>query len=93
MIFDFDGVIANTFETCYEISKLSDPQLTLDEYRQRFAGNINHAKPEREPTQEIDFFAEFGKRILDAPLFDGMKDVIQKISEAHKMVIVSSRIF
>jgi phosphoglycolate phosphatase len=92
VIFDFDGVIANTFETCYEINKLGDPQLTLDEYRQRFTGNINHAKPEREPTREIDFFAEFGKRILDAPLFDGMRDVINKISETHKMVIVSSTI-
>lgn len=92
VVFDFDGVIANTFKTCYEINKLSDPELTLDEYRQRFTGNINHAKPEREPTKEIDFFAEFGKRILDAPLFDGIQDVIEKISEAYKIVIVSSTI-
>lgn len=62
VIFDFDGVIANTFETCYEISKLRDPQLTPDEYRQRFTGNINHAKPEREHVQAIDFFAEFAQK-------------------------------
>jgi phosphoglycolate phosphatase len=92
VIFDFDGVIANTFETCYEINKLGDPQITIDEYRRRFLGNISDTKPEREPIRKIDFFAEYGKRMLSGPLFDDMKEIIEEINEANKMVIVSSTI-
>lgn len=91
-MFDFDGVIANTFQMCYGINRMSDPELTEDEYREKFEGNINHATPKRKPIKEVDFFTEFEKCILDAPLPPGIADAIQYLGSKYKMVIVSSTI-
>lgn len=92
VIFDFDGVIADTFEVCYEINRISDPELSMNEYRARFEGNIYHVKPERVPHRQINFFAEFDKRILDAPLVSGIDKVIQHLGNNYDTVIVSSTI-
>lgn len=92
IFWDFDGVIADTFEQCFAVSRLAYPDMTELEYRQRFEGNINKAKHRTEPVREIDFFAEFEKTIFDAPLIDGIADVIKDLSQDYSNVIISSTI-
>lgn len=92
IFWDFDGVIADTFEQCFAISRLAHPDITEEEYRQWFEGNINKAKHRTEPVREIDFFAEFEKTIFDAPLTEGIADVIQELSKEYANVIISSTI-
>ncbi len=40
VIFDFDGVIADTFEFCFDIMLSFENGLTKDDYKSRFEGNI-----------------------------------------------------
>jgi len=92
VIFDFDGVIADTFKMCADINRLSDPKLTDDEYRQRFVGNINDSQAERIAKSKVDFFAEYAKHILDMPLVGGITEAIQHFARHYPLVIVSSTI-
>jgi phosphoglycolate phosphatase len=92
VIYDFDGVIADTFEMCVDINRLSNPTLTADEYRQRFVGNINDNKAERIARSKVNFFVEYEKYILDVPLVAGITESIHHLSSHYPLVIVSSTI-
>lgn len=92
IFWDFDGVIADTFEQCYAITRLAYPDMTELEYRQRFEGNINKAKSRVAPVREIDFFAEFEKTIFDAPLTTDIAVVIKELSKSYANIIISSTI-
>lgn len=41
ILFDFDGVIADSFKLSFEIAKMICPHITEDIYQKRFEGNIN----------------------------------------------------
>ncbi len=47
ILFDFDGVVVDTFSFCYRIMNSRD-SISEDVYRAKFEGNINDAlkKPE-----------------------------------------------
>lgn len=90
VIFDFDGVIADTFRICYGITKLGDPELTEAAYRDRFNGNINDSIKNEAAKHAVDFFAEFDKRILEAPLVPGIQKAIEYLGTQYSAVIVSS---
>lgn len=40
IIFDFDGIIHDTFELAYEIHKQFNPENTREKYRSYFDGNL-----------------------------------------------------
>ena len=54
IIFDFDGVIVDSFAVAFETNKLARPTLTRERYRSKFNGNINDAQFEDEQVREID---------------------------------------
>ena len=55
VIFDFDGVIGDTFDFCYGPYKEVQPELTKDEYRSWFSGNI-YDKLEQDAAWPTFFF-------------------------------------
>jgi len=90
VIFDFDGVIVDTFDFCYQITKINNPKLTSDEYRTYFEGNINDAK--KVEKTDFDFFAHYTPRLQKKEPIEEISDVIKKLSEKYTLVIVSSTI-
>ena len=93
ILFDFDGVIADTYSFCYRISNLRTPS-THEEYRAKFEGNINdavkkteQAKPDAEP---FDFFAHYTPELMKCPPNDEMVEVIRELAREHTLIIVSS---
>lgn len=90
VFWDFDGVIASTFEQAYNIISLTDPQLTREEYRKRFEGNVNQTVFERESIRKVDFFAEYEKTILEGLLIPGIVDVVRECAGRYENIIVSS---
>lgn len=92
IIFDFDGVIVDSFDVAFEISRLARPTITRERYRAKFNGNIADAKHEDEKVREIDFFYEYGERFQSLGIDHDTKDSILKLSKEYKLFIVSSTI-
>lgn len=100
ILFDFDGVIADTFAPAFEVQKLIYSGITEDEYRTFFEGNINdggksetHKKLLANHHPEVDFFAEYIPRLeKDGKVFEGMAETIKELSEKYLLIIVSSTI-
>src|SRR5689334_19255955 len=42
LLFDFDGVIVNTFEMCYQMQKNFEWGVSRKAYRERFKGKLMH---------------------------------------------------
>ena len=90
VLFDFDGVILDSFRSAFEVSKSICPHLSEEDYRRRFEGNIydfdNYPGTHTDDCRhDIDFFAEYIPRIKQhAKMFDGMKGAIQKLADIHR---------
>ena len=98
LLFDFDGVIADTFIPAFEINKVICPHITEDEYRKRFEGNINDwkdlaSKHDENCRHDIDFFAEYKNKIKDGiKIFPGMKNVVEILVKEYTLILISSTI-
>jgi phosphoglycolate phosphatase len=90
IIFDFDGVIADSFEIAFAINQISRPAITRERYRKLFDGNIYDAVLEDTAVSEVDFFAEYGRRFKNLGIDDRIKPVLKKISENFRLFIISS---
>lgn len=94
VFFDFNGVIADSFDAAFAVNKMIYPLITEDIYRKRFEGNINDDLKEEEIKKvhhdNVDFFAEYEPRLLACDIFPGMKEVIEAGAKDCTLVIVSS---
>lgn len=89
IIFDFDGVIAHSYSTAFEVAQLKNKNLTIKEHLKLFEGNITNYKPSNKE-KNIDFDKEIFKRVDDFDLRIYTVEILQKLSKNHKLVIVSS---
>ena len=87
VIFDFDGVITDTFDFCYQIHNTNSPT-TEDEYRSKFEGNINDALKNSKPIP--DFWNLYTPKLLECKPKGGVEDVIRSLSKKYTLVVVSS---
>ena len=95
LLFDFDGVIVDSFEAAYACSKLG----TREEYRALFHGNVYEEIEKKYPAEEKGipiaddpFFANYIPRLMGLEPVVGMPDVLAGLSQTHTMAIVSSTI-
>lgn len=91
VIFDFDGVIADTFSLCFKIVD-SREYITEPEYRRRFEGNVFDAKRKfKDPNTTLESFdAHYAPEVMKCETFKGIADAIKALSEKYTLVIVSS---
>ena len=90
IIFDFDGVIADSLGIAFEVNKLKRATLTLERYQAAFNGNIYDAAFQEEVTLEIDFPEEFSKRLMQLEIDPLKKYYIRKLSDDFHFFIISS---
>ncbi len=98
ILFDFDGVIADSFQLSFEITKMIYPRLIEDAYRELFEGNINdHRKQQNIYTAEyrhdVDFDAEYRPRMKnEVKIVPEVKEVIIELEKNYTLIVVSSTI-
>lgn len=95
ILFDFDGVIADSYHAAFDVNKMIYPNLTEEEYQKRFSGNINDAVAKADATEKrtgVDFFEEYIPRLLESPIVPGMREVIESLVKKYTLIIVSSTI-
>lgn len=100
VLFDFDGVIADTFELLTELSIKRCRHRNAESYRSAFEGNIYENDVEHDPillpgdhsecTHDIDWWKEYESIIDAAPLFAGMDEIVRTLAASHRLVILTS---
>lgn len=92
IIFDFDGVIENTYDFCYEIEKDRNSGLNHDIFKSFYCGNYwdcvdkEHISKESIDSYESKYRNEIQKRNIDPQI----KQALEEVSRKHKLFIVSS---
>ncbi|HEV3245210.1 MAG TPA: HAD-IA family hydrolase [Candidatus Paceibacterota bacterium] len=98
LLFDFDGVIADTFHIAHGVAKKLCVYLTETEYRKRFNGNIYDLRRALLAADHgdrcdhaLDWWAEFapGFKTTARP-FDDMPELLKRFAETYTLYIVSS---
>ena len=90
VIFDFDGVIADSFNICFEIIKIWYPHLTEQEYRDSFNGNIRDASWRDPNIKTTNYYDYYDPRLLVSKPFKDMPQTIRDFAKQHRLFIVSS---
>jgi phosphoglycolate phosphatase len=97
IIFDFDGVIIDSWEHSYKMNLREYTDTTPEEHRQLFNGNIYNVMATRVPNNPIDteekekwFQEEYYPKKLALPMFPGIEEVIKKLASKYILTINSS---
>lgn len=93
VIFDFDGVIVDSFEMCLETNKLFIPEMTPEGYREKFEGNFfkksNITKLDKTQFEYFDIYTE---KLKGLKAIDGIRDFLEHLSSEYDLYIVTSSI-
>lgn len=95
VLFDFDGVIADSFALSFDVSRQFNPELDDARYRALFESNIYESLKRIRGWDKKDrsdeYFSEFNPRMKnEVHLFSGMDDVIEGMKDEYMLAIVSS---
>lgn len=96
IIFDFDGVIADTFEFHREhFKKYLNVSLSREEYRNLHKGNVfkgNGLNENEKVISEnlVEYFKMIEKDHHKVQVFEGMSDLLKKMSKDHSLFIITS---
>ena len=94
VLFDFDGVIANTRDWAYSVSH-SLFGLSLEQYLSLFDGNVYESVAQSLPIDDInnhhdEFFKIFLTKFFDQPLIPGIAQSLEQLSKIYTLHIISS---
>lgn len=98
VLFDFDGVIADSYGVAWDTAQTLCKHITQDEYRAAFEGNV-HERHDMlmvkshgpECHHNLDWFSVFTPAFEErARLFSGMSEVVETLSHTYILIIVSS---
>lgn len=97
ILFDFDGVIIDSFHSSFGINKKIRPGVQEQQYRDFFNGNIYEAvtKPDEEKMQNDSvrqFFHHYELACDNLSYFKGMPEVIKELSSDYTLIIISSTV-
>ncbi len=97
ILFDFDGVILDSFEAAFSTVRELDPAMSDEKsFRSYFDDNINSWRKglSEEEINKGDkmFFKRYLPRLRRSKIFPGMKEVISVLSKKYRLIIISSSI-
>lgn len=100
VLFDFDGVIADSYSVAWDTARTMCAHMTDEKYRAMFEGNVHERhgaimSEDHGPEchHDLDWFGIFTPAFEEkARLFDGMREVVESLSHAYILIIVSSTI-
>ncbi len=91
VIFDFDGVIVDSFDAALKVAQMQRPALTAQSYKEKFKGNIGKATyAEVLESPHIDFQTEYKKELLRLQIDEKKKKVLRLLSLEFDLHIISS---
>ena len=97
VLFDFDGVIVDSFEMSYQVASEFHPGLTREAQKAFFEGNI-YEEVERQTgksiTQDDDraFFEKYIPQLMNLSPVAGISGTLENLKNFYALVVVSSTI-
>src|SRR3989344_9007004 len=95
ILFDFDGVIVDSFSISFGMLKEQNPQVTEQDYRACFEGNFFAMTKRRTDIKwrsKEEFFPMYSRQLLKTPPVPGIIPVLEELSQGFVQVIVSATI-
>ena len=97
ILFDFDGVIVDSFKTAFRVTQQLKLGISQKQYRDMFLGNIydstdDHQKKTGRKVTQAEWFEYYAPMLLELPLIVGVKEALEKLSQKYTLVVVSSSI-
>lgn len=95
VLFDFDGVIADSYALSFEVAKLVHPHLTEEAYVPMWDGNIFDEAKMSSCTPECrdhEFYDEYSPRIGGVGLIPGAADFLASLAKKYQLAVISSSI-
>lgn len=94
VMFDFDGVLANTLELSFEIHKIKNPELTWKHFQDYSNGNFhdgyNKAVKDGKHIPADDFPGQYKNKLQLLTIHDILHDAILGLASDYILVIISS---
>src|SRR3990167_8663968 len=90
IIFDFDGVIADTFDVNWALSQEHDETATLEDFLAHHDGNV-FAEPriKFKPERVHLFYSEYANRLMPSHI-ERSKEPLKRLGAEYTLYIVSS---
>ena len=90
IIFDFDGVIADTFDLCFGINREQKVDITVRKYKDLLDGNVFAGSELTFSKKEIEYFCmNYNSRISDKYSFP-LENQIKKLAKKYELSVISS---
>lgn len=91
MLFDFDGVIIDSFDAVLKINQARNNKLTAEQYRRRFDGPIGDEMARTQSPAELNtFFAAYQAAIPGMPIVPDIRKVILDLRQQYHLAVISS---
>lgn len=90
LIFDFDGVVADTYEMNFTLSKLFDPKITRQDFEDHHNGNVWAEPKIKISSDEVKILFEKQREIFTKNHLFPLKEILEKYSKDCKIFILSS---
>ncbi len=90
LIFDFDGVIADTFDINFALSVDMDPSATREDFLAHHDGNVfEEPRIIFHPDRVHTFHSEYAKRVSPTHMAQAIEP-LRRLAHAYKLYIISS---
>src|SRR3989344_9135696 len=92
LIFDFDGVLEDTFDWNFEVAKKRYEGINKEDYRSWFNGNIYEHPTvlEAGPMNVKKYFDIYRKGFVGKKLKKELRKLIEDLNKKYNLVIISS---
>ena len=92
ILFDFDGVLANTIDMCYKLEKEKNSDLEHEQFKEKFFGNYwaNAQEIDKDSKLIKQFEEKYKEQINKIPMEEKIKILLRDLSEWTRIAIVSS---
>ncbi len=95
ILFDFDGVIVDSFNSALEVhEQMSGKVFSAEEYRKIFEGNVYDQKTNQDAKYfDLEkFFETYVPKLFQLPVIGGVKEAIEELSKNYILIVISSTI-
>jgi phosphoglycolate phosphatase len=92
IIFDFDGVIGDTYDISFQVATRLHPNITKQDFLNIFMGNVYVTAGVHFTEKDIPTFFEKTKQAFTSYNFFAVQPMLEKLSEKYKLFIISGTI-